>query len=831
MGAAESKLAFRKNVFALYEHQAIPQDNQAFWDSFLELPDTPENVFNLISPKDVRKIIQEHPENIKMLVQKVSAHILGFSQLTSRPQPKDIKEVLNAVRILTRLLPFIFELDDGGVLESSMFWDNEIKESVPQSTAEAKDGGIPTLGSRLAIAAVQLLFYQKFTLPDLDTDSENVRFSIWLKGVGATDSLPTSRDEIIHRIEVLRLLFTMMSCTLYCKPNQLIENENKWTNVVISKLEKKHALCLLCSLLNTITTYDPIGWAALPYNYLFFGDVQEPFVSICTQTLTALLDYKSWESSTTKHARAESQNSTSGAVSDDQINTAVSSTSATNVKLAGMSNDFRYYSGKIYKTEDFELISAGLARLLRNPLDAGKAYLPGSTKKISITTELLTLLWVLINTNEGFLRHLVGSAHLLIIMEALLGVCLEVRREPARAGSLRLACFILHILSQERGFGVSLNEPFDMATVGSLSRHFPVFSQGCWGDFLFLSVYVILSTTGPMRPVILSLQEPLLVVLANSSPLVKCLTATTANKLISLFDVFSSPAFLLSKEHNYRLLYYLLDIFNNIIQYQFAGNAQLIYSLVRHKDKINSLYQMSLKSAISEIERMRLADSKRLDGKSQTLTATESTLLQDTETNTPQEPADVIASTETVKNEDPVQDQEKSELSEKAKGKLPDRSEIADKESKVVPVTSTDLPLTEEPTTPVFRSKCGFKPTEEWFHSWRSQLPLLVLLSLSDYLRPRIEQFCVDNGLNDDRKVVEFLSKETVVGVLPQPHLIMMRSFTYSDPMHVWFTSYFWGTVYLKATETMSAETAKICPPIWLGTAIQLFHVRVNASK
>ncbi|EGF83527.1 hypothetical protein BATDEDRAFT_85070 [Batrachochytrium dendrobatidis JAM81] len=762
MGAAESKLAFRKNVFALYEHQAIPQDNQAFWDSFLELPDTPENVFNLISPKDVRKIIQEHPENIKMLVQKVSAHILGFSQLTSRPQPKDIKEVLNAVRILTRLLPFIFELDDGGVLESSMFWDNEIKESVPQSTAEAKDGGIPTLGSRLAIAAVQLLFYQKFTLPDLDTDSENVRFSIWLKGVGATDSLPTSRDEIIHRIEVLRLLFTMMSCTLYCKPNQLIENENKWTNVVISKLEKKHALCLLCSLLNTITTYDPIGWAALPYNYLFFGDVQEPFVSICTQTLTALLDYKSWESSTTKHARAERR--------------------------------------------------------------AGKAYLPGSTKKISITTELLTLLW-------GFLRHLVGSAHLLIIMEALLGVCLEVRREPARAGSLRLACFILHILSQERGFGVSLNEPFDMATVGSLSRHFPVFSQGCWGDFLFLSVYVILSTTGPMRPVILSLQEPLLVVLANSSPLVKCLTATTANKLISLFDVFSSPAFLLSKEHNYRLLYYLLDIFNNIIQYQFAGNAQLIYSLVRHKDKINSLYQMSLKSAISEIERMRLADSKRLDGKSQTLTATESTLLQDTETNTPQEPADVIASTETVKNEDPVQDQEKSELSEKAKGKLPDRSEIADKESKVVPVTSTDLPLTEEPTTPVFRSKCGFKPTEEWFHSWRSQLPLLVLLSLSDYLRPRIEQFCVDNGLNDDRKVVEFLSKETVVGVLPQPHLIMMRSFTYSDPMHVWFTSYFWGTVYLKATETMSAETAKICPPIWLGTAIQLFHVRVNASK
>ncbi|KAJ1328749.1 hypothetical protein BSLG_009984 [Batrachochytrium salamandrivorans] len=781
MGAAESKLAFRKNVFALYEQQAssIPQDNQAFWDSFLQLPETPENVFNLISPKDVRKIIQEYPDNIKMLARKASSRILAFAQLTTHPQPQDIKEVLNAVRILTRILPFIFELEDGGALETLMFWSEDISDAKPASPADDTQNSAPTLGSRLAEAVVQLLFFQRFTLPDLNTNAENIHYAIWSKGVGATEPFPTSRDEASRRIEVLRLLFTMMSRTLYCKPDKLFESENRWAIMLTSRLEKKPVLALLCSLINTISAYDPTNWASLPYNH-----------------------------------------------------------------MTGSVNDFRYYVGKLHKFEDFEHMSAGIVRLLRNPLDAGKVYLPGSTRKISITTELMTLIWVLINTNEKFLQHIVGPAHIIVIIEALLGVCLEVRREPARAGALRLACFILHILSQERGFGVALNEPFEMASVGLLSKHFPVFSYGCWGDFLFLSVYVILSTTGPMRPVILSLQEPLLVVLANASPMVKSLTATTANKLISLFDVFSSPAFLLSKEHNYRLLYYLLDIFNNIVQYQFVGNSQLIYSLVRHRDQIGQLFQMTLQSAITEVGRMRVAETKRLAALGRSSTTTElaevSTAKADTarESVAPSSATEIPEATplekekEDISNDNQPTDSGSLEketapnsadqhMSEKAMGKLPDPSQFTD--DKAVALASSNPELA--PVSPqVFQSKCGFRPTEEW-------LPLLVLLTLSDYLRPRIEQFCIDNGLNDDRKVVEFLSRETVVGVLPQPHLIMMRSFTYSDPMHIWFTSYFWGTVYLKATESVSAETAKLCPPIWLGTSIQLFHVRLNALK
>ncbi|KAL2916809.1 hypothetical protein HK105_203588 [Polyrhizophydium stewartii] len=917
MGAAESKLSFRKNVFALYEQQAsramraeradsarttrgrtravldilppnparapavgmdgrtdgqaIPPENHGFWDSFLQLPDSAEDVFNLVSPKDIRKIIQDRPENIETLIQKAAARILGFVQISSTPALDGFRDVLNAVRILTRTLPFVFELEDGGALETKIFWSNDIQDASSSAAAESAEAPIPTLGSRLALAVVQLLFFKRFTISESVGGNENVQYAIWQRGVGANVAIAPSKDESIRRTEVLRLLLTLLSRTLYVKPSSLIATDNPWARIITTRLGKKPVLALLCSLINTIVSYDPIGWAALPYNHasffaansmpsiisgaadssplasqLLFGDITEALVTVCIQTLTVLLDYKSWEAPSSARVRkASTRPSLADPATQDQAEAATDTPASTT--MSGTANDFRYYMGKLHRPADFSIIASGITRLLRNPLDAGKAYLPGSTKKVALTSELVALLWTLINTNEGFLRHVVELPHVLVIIEALLSVCLEVRRDPSRAGALRLACFTLHILSQERGFGIALNEPFDMSSVGSLSKHFPIFSSGCWADFLFLSIYVILSTTGPTRPVILTLQEPLMVVLTNASPLVKSMTATTANKMISLFDVFSSPAFLLSKEHNFRLLFYLLDMFNNIVQYQFAGNAQLIYSIVRHKERIVQLSSLTLEKAIAEVERMRTLDAQRRAGLSRagsTASAAPAESAKDSAVPPWRESRDKQSAP--AESEQAGDQPAPTALSEKARGKLPERESESLRSSGVQSTTpgaglvaSPDAKIAEaadvaspNATAPAeFQSKSGFRPTEEWFNFWRSQLQLFVILQLVDYLGPRIEQFCIENGLNDDRRVVEFLSKETVVGVLPQPHPIVMRRFTYTDSMHVWFTSYFWGTVYLKGTEASDAETAKLCPPIWLGTGIQLFQVRTTPAK
>lgn len=48
-----------------------------------------------------------------------------------------------------------------------------------------------------------------------------------------------------------------------------------------------------------------------------------------------------------------------------------------------------------------------------------------------------------------------------------------------------------------------------------------------------------------------------------------------ANKLLHLLEVFSSPWFLFCSPVNHHLVFFLLEVFNNIIQYQFDGKLLL----------------------------------------------------------------------------------------------------------------------------------------------------------------------------------------------------------------------------------------------------------------
>lgn len=48
-----------------------------------------------------------------------------------------------------------------------------------------------------------------------------------------------------------------------------------------------------------------------------------------------------------------------------------------------------------------------------------------------------------------------------------------------------------------------------------------------------------------------------------------------ANKLLHLLEVFSGGWFLFSSPLNHHLVFFLLEVFNNIIQYQFDGKRGL----------------------------------------------------------------------------------------------------------------------------------------------------------------------------------------------------------------------------------------------------------------
>lgn len=64
------------------------------------------------------------------------------------------------------------------------------------------------------------------------------------------------------------------------------------------------------------------------------------------------------------------------------------------------------------------------------------------------------------------------------------------------------------------------------------------------------------------------------------SPYLKSLSMVAANKLLHLLEAFSTTWFLFSAAQNHHLVFFLLEAFNNIIQYQFDGRLHLAHWLV-----------------------------------------------------------------------------------------------------------------------------------------------------------------------------------------------------------------------------------------------------------
>jgi hypothetical protein len=54
-------------------------------------------------------------------------------------------------------------------------------------------------------------------------------------------------------------------------------------------------------------------------------------------------------------------------------------------------------------------------------------------------------------------------------------------------------------------------------------------------------------------------------------------------------QLFTSRSFLLANPQNHRLVFFLLEAFNNLVQYQFAGNHPLVYSIIRRRNVFYAL--------------------------------------------------------------------------------------------------------------------------------------------------------------------------------------------------------------------------------------------------
>ncbi|KAG6587146.1 protein hid1 isoform x2 [Phytophthora cinnamomi] len=612
MGNSDSKSKFRESVYKL-NNEVISSKNLEFWDKLWRIPTVAEEIFTLIQPDDVRMLRHQQPENLATMLRQAVSQIV---QIVDTPVPKYYQQALNCVRVLTRLVPFILE-EGGDEFVEELFWsvdgpkqDADEDETKDDDEDEAAAPTAEPLAKQMLHAIMGLLFLPEFTVSihaykgygeerrsasrsGQSTTSGSLVFPslLWHSGVGYPDaSVVNSSNYDKNRKEVLALLLTCFSSILY----QTAETCSNWKDrflEVATATDCPFAPTLFYSLLNIVVSYDPVGWG-VPYAGSIVSDDRELLVDQSLQVLLVLLDFgQTTETNMAATSKPQPGSSTPAA---KRRSSSVTSR-APNPIFDGVSNVYRNLLSSLQRPEDFQLIFTGLSRLLNNYHQSMSTLLPNSIKQIKCHQELLVLLWKMLDENTEFLHYVLKKADVNQLVVPLLFLMYEGRQEPAKVGMIHICTFILLLLSGERDFGVNLNKPFN----NHLPLDLPPFS-GNHADLLIVCLHkIIVSGYEKLN----SVYNCFLTIICNISPYCKKLNMVSSVRLLRLFKLFAQPRYLFDNEANHHLVFFLLETFDNIIQYQYEGNQQVVYAMIQNKNVfylLNDLQLPPIRAATSE---------------------------------------------------------------------------------------------------------------------------------------------------------------------------------------------------------------------------------------
>ncbi|XP_032431033.1 protein HID1b isoform X1 [Xiphophorus hellerii] len=803
MGNADTKLHFRKAVIQLTtKTQPVEATDNMFWDQFwAECSIAIQDVFALVPAAEIRAVREESPSNLATLCYKAVERLVQCAD-SGCPSEKERQIVLNCTRLLTRILPYIFEDADW----RGFFWSTIPGTKKSGSLDEGADENeARPLAESLLLTIADLLFCPDFTVqshkknnPDASEEMRSIDSCeyIWEAGVGFAQSPPLNYIHDLNRTELLKLLLTCFSEAMYLSPLSDSQVLNPWVSFFCSA-ENRHALPLFTSLLNVVCSYDPVGYG-IPYNHLLFSDYREQLVEQALQVLIVTLEH-------------ETGSAVSAAL---QALDSSSSNPLEELEPAGPDNLFVNYLSRIHREEDLSFVLRGFAQLLNNPLI--QTYLPRSTKKIHFHQELLILFWKCCDFNKKFLFFVLKSSDVLEMLVPILFYLNDARADQSRVGLMHIGVFILLLLSGERNFGVRLNKPYTLR----VPMDIPVFT-GTHADLLIVIFHKII-TCGHQR--LHPLFDCLLTIIVNISPYLKSLSMVAANKLLHLLEAFSMPWYLLSAPQNHNLVFFLLEVFNNIIQYQFDGNFNLVYAIIRKRNVFHQL--ANLPTDEGSIQKT-LQKKKKKSGISR-LNSTDGESMEGSRPAAPAEPGTLKATLEATPGIDKIT--EKSQVSEDGTMiALPRSSSPATPPHRGAINGASDTESNSERDHEVFTrsqtsrsrmssvsSTVAWTANSDWMLSWKSRLPLQTIMRLLQVLVPQVEKICIDKGLTDESEILRFLQHGTLVGLLPVPHPILIRKYQANSGTAMWFRTYMWGVIYLRNVD----------PPIWYDTDIRLFEIQ-----
>ncbi|RJE23776.1 hypothetical protein PHISCL_03861, partial [Aspergillus sclerotialis] len=845
MGASESKLVFKQGIFRLSEERDIPAGDP-YWTRFWELPESTEDVFSLFTPADIRRTRDNALPNFETLLLAITSRLIVLKNHPSFPDP-DLapdRDALNCIRILTRLLPFVYEAEHLEEWEERFFWTRRKKKTRQAQiasevlfdeaqTEERQHQTLPKdddfedvkpLAEELIDTLMDLLFYTNFTIPKLATAKGKVSYSIWQSGVGCNSSMGSNKELENNRCEILRLLLTMTGKAMYMPLGLLPVQGVRAITYIATCSDKQPVLTVLCSLLNTAIKYNPASWR-VPYDHVVWKDPKQILVIYCLQFLLVLLLYPIPEDGRGYPPK----------------------------------NYYRHYFGRLHRPQDFQFLVDGMTRILNQPMQATNSYLPGSQRSVKWAPEMLILFWEALQSNKRFRSFIIDSnrSHDFIIL--CIFYAIEYRNDPAKQGVVRMCIFILQTMSVEPNFGKSLNMKFEAQDTLPQTIRVPGF-RGSYADYLITSIHTLMTTSkGNLNAV----YPALLAIINNISAYIQHMSPSGCSKLLQLFSSMAAPSFLLANETNHLLLSSVLDSINTILEHQFTKNPFLVYAVLKARKRFEALRAFTLESGQQEIERQnekRKAERGSNDlGSSFSLSQSEDdphassgsrSPLSRIPENSPfaiggddsedegegqRTPSQSSHSVQTSRrpsissNIDESVPLQLRGMSEKARGKMPAGQSSFSRQNSITSQSSVSAAFAG--------SSSGFTPTAAWLESWLHELPLHTILSVISAIAPHVPDVALQSTSNPEARTLianlpSFADDSLIQTIISDASPIRVHSFEWSALSLGWYESLLWGFIF---SSEMVVGTASGATPgtvgVWNGTKIKLFRVQEAAAQ
>ena len=342
------------------------------------------------------------------------------------------------------------------VAKSEILFDESQRKEEPPPQGEEPLEDVRPLGEELVDTLIDMLFYVGFTIPATERFRNRVTYAIWQKGVGCNTSMVANNNMENNRMEILRLLLTLSSKSLYMPAHILPVKGVKALTYISTCPDKQLVLSLLCSQLNTALNYNPATWR-VPYDHVVYKDPKQMLIPYCLQFLLVLIIYS---------------------IPEDG-------------KGPPPKNYFRHFLGRLHRPQDFEFLSEGMMRTLNQPLQATSTYLPGSQKSVKWSSEMIMLFWETLQCNRRFRSFVIDTDRGLEFMTLILYYITEYKIDPSKQGVVRMCVLVLQTLSSEPNFGKLLNKDFEThdtlpATIKLVDFH------GTYSDYLVIVRYTLI---------------------------------------------------------------------------------------------------------------------------------------------------------------------------------------------------------------------------------------------------------------------------------------------------------------------------------------------------